>query len=130
MAEVGGWAASGFEAVWAGFGDGHPPEVGGAQLCVYQHGRMVADLWVGRDAVNDRPYEGERLLALSPELRPDAGDRRGRLRLQWHAVGRPQPRPPLGRLDGRAAADRERLTLRQTSPRRPLATCGRGSRGI
>jgi CubicO group peptidase (beta-lactamase class C family) len=51
----------GFEAVRAAFLAGHPPEVGGGQLCVYRAGMPVIDIWTGRDVVNDRPYDGDTL---------------------------------------------------------------------
>jgi len=47
----------GFEAVRDAFLACHPAEVGGAQLCVYQAGVPVLDVWTGRDLVNDRPYD-------------------------------------------------------------------------
>lgn len=61
MSQVGGFVEAGFEQVRAGFAESHPPEVGGAQLCVYRDGRPVVDLWTGRDATNDRPYDGDTL---------------------------------------------------------------------
>jgi len=64
MGEVGGQVERGFEAVRDAFGRGHPPEVGGAQLCVYRAGRPVVDIWTGRDVVNDRPYGGDTLTVL------------------------------------------------------------------
>ena len=61
MGEVGGKVEPGFETVRDGFAAGHPAEVGGAQLCVYRHGRPVVDIWTGRDVVNDRAYDGDTL---------------------------------------------------------------------
>jgi CubicO group peptidase (beta-lactamase class C family) len=58
---VGGTVEAGYEAVRDGFAAAHPPQVGGAQLCVYQHGRVVVDLWTGRDTVRDRAYDGDTL---------------------------------------------------------------------
>ena len=54
----------GFEAVRDAFVAAHPAEVGGAQLCVYRHGRPVLDLWTGRDTAADRPYGPETLTVL------------------------------------------------------------------
>lgn len=64
MADVGGQVEPGFEAVRDAFGEDHPPQTGGAQLCVYRHGRPVVDIWTGRDVVNDRPYDGDTLTVL------------------------------------------------------------------
>lgn len=61
MGEVGGRVDPGFEAVREGFAAGHPPETGGAQLCIYRHGRPVVDIWTGRDLVRDRPFDGDTL---------------------------------------------------------------------
>ena len=54
--EVHGTTAAGFEALREAFGEGQAKDDGGAQLCVYQHGRKVVDLWTGRDKIKDRPY--------------------------------------------------------------------------
>ncbi len=56
---VHGTTAPGFEALRDAFGEGQAQDSGGAQLCVYAHGRKVVDLWTGRDKVNDRPYTDE-----------------------------------------------------------------------
>jgi CubicO group peptidase (beta-lactamase class C family) len=56
---VHGTTAAGFEALRDAFGEGQAQDSGGAQLCVYRHGRKVVDLWTGRDKVNDRPYTDE-----------------------------------------------------------------------
>lgn len=64
MGDIAGQVGRGFEAVCEAFGRGHPPEVGGAQLCVYLHGQPVLDIWTGRDVVNDRPYDGDTLTVL------------------------------------------------------------------
>jgi CubicO group peptidase (beta-lactamase class C family) len=42
--------------VRAAFALGQAADEGGAQLCVYRHGKKVVDLWTGRDKVKDRPY--------------------------------------------------------------------------
>ncbi len=57
----GGQVAPGFEAVRDAFLACHPPEAGGAQLCVYRDGVPVVDIWTGRDSVGDRAYDGETL---------------------------------------------------------------------
>ncbi len=56
---VGGTVAAGFEKVRDGFAAGQAQDSGGAQLCVYRHGKKVVDLWAGRDKVKDRPYTDE-----------------------------------------------------------------------
>ena len=58
---VHGTTAPEFEALRDAFGEGQASDSGGAQLCVYAHGRKVVDLWTGRDSVNDRPYTDETL---------------------------------------------------------------------
>jgi CubicO group peptidase (beta-lactamase class C family) len=62
MAE--GTVAPGFERLRDAFAEGQTADRGGAQLCVYQDGRLVADLWTGRDVAADRPYAGETLTVL------------------------------------------------------------------
>ncbi len=56
MSQVSGTVAKGYEAVREGFAAGQAADEGGAQLCVYRHGKKVVDLWCGRDKINDRPY--------------------------------------------------------------------------
>jgi len=56
MAGIGGSAEPGFEKVREAFAQGQAPDEGGAQLCVYRHGKKVVDLWAGTDTVHDRPY--------------------------------------------------------------------------
>ena len=41
MGDAGGHVEKGFEAVREAFVEAHPPQVGGAQLCVYRGGRPV-----------------------------------------------------------------------------------------
>jgi len=53
---AGGTVAPGFEAVRDAFIEAQAKDRGGAQLCVYRHGRQVVDLWAGYDPENDRPY--------------------------------------------------------------------------
>ena len=58
---VHGTTAAGFEALRDAFGEGQAEDSGGAQLCVYRHGKKVVDLWTGRDKVKDRPYTDKTL---------------------------------------------------------------------
>src|SRR5215469_9386100 len=53
---VGGQVEPGFERVREAFARGQAIDEGGAQLCVYRHGREVVNLWTGRDVVKNRPY--------------------------------------------------------------------------
>lgn len=57
--KVEGTVASGYEGVREAFAAGQADDMGGAQLCVYRHGKAVVDLWCGRDKANNRPYTGE-----------------------------------------------------------------------
>jgi len=54
--EVHGTTARGFERLREAFAEGQKHDNGGAQLCVYRHGKKVADLWGGEDKVAGRPY--------------------------------------------------------------------------
>jgi CubicO group peptidase (beta-lactamase class C family) len=56
MMEVHGTTERGFESLRDAFAEGQKDDNGGAQLCVYRHGKKVVDLWGGRDKVKDRPY--------------------------------------------------------------------------
>src|ERR1700754_1543712 len=62
---VEGRTEPGFEAMRDAFARGQANDPGGAQLCVYHKGRVVVDLWTGRDPVNDRPFSGDTLIALA-----------------------------------------------------------------
>jgi CubicO group peptidase (beta-lactamase class C family) len=64
MAEVFGAVERGFERVHEAFARGQAADPGGAQLCVYQGGGRVVDLWTGRDVAGDRPYDGDTLTVL------------------------------------------------------------------
>jgi CubicO group peptidase (beta-lactamase class C family) len=64
MVEVGGTVETGFEGVRTAFATAQATDEGGAQLCVYQHGKKVVDLWTGRDPVRDRPYTDKTLTVL------------------------------------------------------------------
>jgi CubicO group peptidase (beta-lactamase class C family) len=61
---VGGSVAPGFEAVRAAFAQGQRDDEGAAQLCVYQDGVPVVDLWAGTDPVHGRPVDGQSLSIL------------------------------------------------------------------
>jgi len=61
--KVDGTVLPGFEAVREAFAIGQASDQGGAQLCVYQRGRCVVDLWTGRDKLRNRPY-GEHTIAM------------------------------------------------------------------
>ena len=58
---VHGTTAAGFESLRDAFAAGQAGDSGGAQLCVYRHGRKVVDLWGGRDKINNRPYTDDTL---------------------------------------------------------------------
>ncbi len=64
MSAIGGTVAPGFEGVREAFAAGQAADEGGAQLCVYRHGRKVVDLWTGRDTARDRPYTDKTLTVL------------------------------------------------------------------
>ncbi|HEY0303007.1 MAG TPA: serine hydrolase domain-containing protein [Rhizomicrobium sp.] len=61
---VGGTTEKGFEALRDAFAQGQAADDGGAQLCVYRHGKKVVDLWAGRDPVKDRPYTDKTLAVM------------------------------------------------------------------
>lgn len=56
---VEGTVAKGYEAVREAFAAAQADDPGGAQLCVYRHGKAVVDLWCGQDMVNKRPFASE-----------------------------------------------------------------------
>lgn len=62
--EVQGSVASGYERLREAFAAGQANDPGGARLCVYRHGRVVADLWCGYDPVYNRPYTDQSLSVL------------------------------------------------------------------
>ncbi len=64
MRDIGGTVAKGFEKLKDAFIEGQAADEGGAQLCVYRHGKKVVDLWTGRDKIKDRPYT-DRTLAVT-----------------------------------------------------------------
>jgi CubicO group peptidase (beta-lactamase class C family) len=59
-----GTVERGFEAVRDAFAEGQAHDEGGAQLCVYRHGRRVVDLWAGTDKRKDRPYTADTITIL------------------------------------------------------------------
>lgn len=64
MARVGGTVAAGYAGVRDAFLAAQARDDGGAQLCVYRHGRKVVDLWAGRDPVNGRDWDQATLAAI------------------------------------------------------------------
>ncbi|TCK33391.1 CubicO group peptidase (beta-lactamase class C family) [Paraburkholderia sp. BL8N3] len=48
-----------FEAMRDAFARAQADDPGGAQLCVYQNGQVVVDLWTGRDLINDRRFSAD-----------------------------------------------------------------------
>ncbi|MGA7872374.1 MAG: serine hydrolase domain-containing protein [Candidatus Binatus sp.] len=61
---VEGTVEPGFDAVRDAFAEGQSHDEGGAQLCVYRHGRRVVDLWAGMDKLNRRPYTADTITIL------------------------------------------------------------------
>ncbi|HWD28540.1 MAG TPA: serine hydrolase domain-containing protein [Rhizomicrobium sp.] len=61
---VSGFVARGYEGVRDAFGAAQATDEGGAQLCIYRHGRKVVDIWAGRDKVNDRPYDEDTITVI------------------------------------------------------------------
>ena len=64
MTEIGGTVEKGFEPVREAFAEAQKTDEGGAQLCVFRHGKKVVDLWCGRDKIRDRPYTDQTLTVL------------------------------------------------------------------
>ena len=64
MVAVGGTVEKGFETLRDAFAEGQAADDGGAQLCIYRHGKKVVDLWGGRDRERDRPYTDKTLTIL------------------------------------------------------------------
>ncbi len=54
MRKVDGMVEDGFETIRDAFAEAQLQDEGGAQLCIYRHGKRVVDLWTGHDKVNDR----------------------------------------------------------------------------
>jgi CubicO group peptidase (beta-lactamase class C family) len=59
--QIEGTVAPGFERLRDAFAAGQKDDPGGAQLCVYRHGRQLASLATGRDTVRDKPYTEDTL---------------------------------------------------------------------
>src|SRR2546426_349770 len=64
MREVDGTVEDDFAAIRDAFAEAQLQDEGGAQLCVYRHGKRVVDLWTGHDKVNDRPYTADTISIL------------------------------------------------------------------
>ncbi|MEU7140293.1 serine hydrolase domain-containing protein [Nocardia sp. NPDC046473] len=64
MTSVQGSVEPGFEAVRDAFGQAQAEDEGGAQLCVYRHGRPVVDLWAGQDPISQMSWDAESLVVL------------------------------------------------------------------
>lgn len=64
MAEIGGTVERGYESVRDAFAQAQAKDEGGAQLCVYRHGKEVVDLWTGRDKLKNRPYTDQTITVL------------------------------------------------------------------
>jgi len=59
-----GTVEQGFESVRDAFAEGQAHDEGGAQLCVYRHGKRVVDLWAGTDKLKSRPYTADTITIL------------------------------------------------------------------
>ena len=59
-----GDVAPGFETIADAFERGHTGDSGGAQLCVYQGGSRVVDLWTGSDPETGVAIDGDSLFVL------------------------------------------------------------------
>jgi CubicO group peptidase (beta-lactamase class C family) len=64
MVHILGTVETGFEGVREAFAQAQAEDDGGAQICVYRHGRTVVDLWCGRDPINDRAYTANTISVL------------------------------------------------------------------
>jgi len=61
---AGGTVEPGFEAARDAFAEAQAQDEGGAQLCVYRHGRRVVDVWAGMDKVKGRPFTADTITIL------------------------------------------------------------------
>ena len=59
-----GTVEPGFEAVRDAFAEAQAHDEGGAQLCVYRHGRRVVDIWAGMDKLRNRPFTADTITIL------------------------------------------------------------------
>lgn len=59
-----GTVAEGFESVRDAFAEAQSHDEGGAQLCVYRHGKRVVDIWAGTDKLKNRPYTADTITIL------------------------------------------------------------------
>lgn len=59
--DIQGNVERGFERLREAFAAGQANDPGGAQLCVYRHGKEIASLATGRDTVRDLPYTEDTL---------------------------------------------------------------------
>ncbi len=64
MFEVGGTVEPGYEPVREAFAKFQKDDPGGAQLCVYRHGKRVVDIWGGKIPEKDAPYAPETIAVL------------------------------------------------------------------
>jgi CubicO group peptidase (beta-lactamase class C family) len=64
MSDVSGTVEKGFERVRDGFVQAQAADEGGAQLCVYRHGKKIVDLWGGRDKIRNRPYTDQTIAVM------------------------------------------------------------------
>jgi CubicO group peptidase (beta-lactamase class C family) len=62
--QVEGTVEPGLEGVRDAFGEAQAQDEGGAQLCVYRHGKRVVDIWAGMDPLNHRPYTADTITIL------------------------------------------------------------------
>ena len=61
---TGGTVEPGYERVRDAFADAQAKDEGGAQLCIYRHGKRVVDIWAGMDKANNRAFTADTLMVL------------------------------------------------------------------
>src|ERR1700690_1242576 len=61
---VAGTVEQGYERVRDAFADAQAQDEGGAQLCVYRHGKRVVDIWAGMDKIRNRPFNSDTITIL------------------------------------------------------------------
>jgi CubicO group peptidase (beta-lactamase class C family) len=64
MFEVGGTVERGYEPVRDAFQKFQAQDPGGAQLCVYRHGKRVVDIWGGKIPEKNAPYTPDTIAVL------------------------------------------------------------------